>query len=69
MYNNGIKLKTLWLMLKSLNLSNFSFYYNVFKNRLLQMSQNASTSRKELTQCLTLPNLQMHSDTFSADDF
>ena len=48
--NKGIitekKLKTLWQKEKLLVLSNFFFFHNVFKSRLLQMRQNASTGGK-----------------------
>ena len=45
-HNYSKKLYTLWQKEKLLVLSNFSFCYIVFKSRLLQMRQNASTCGK-----------------------
>ena len=42
------KLKTLWQKKKLLVLSNFSFWHDVFKSRLLQMRENAPLGGKGL---------------------
>ena len=61
------KLKTLWQKEKLLILSNFFFCQNVFKSRLLQIRQKASTSGKGLT--LFSKYRVTLSDASAADDF